>query len=222
MEYRGYVRQLERIYGFVPTPKASDFDGDGIGNSVPAATFAASSSLRTEPGVRQVQTDHDSTYYDHHNRDQCQLKPAERCCPFKYRGPVDFVTKPSPRNRVRDEAHPHCSGNKVAEFEQEGRDICDFSDDVLELEDRILDAPLQLEKGLSEHIAEFLQLQIVEIRRPGKPLSETLFHAFARLLAGLSGVGLVFFDDIDVLVQPRNDRIVRKRCSEKLYRLVVS
>src|SRR5262245_33689855 len=91
----------------------------------------ASSSLRTEPRVRHVQTDHDSTYDDQNNRNQCQLKPAERCCPSKHRGPVDFVTKPSPRNRVRDEADPHCSGNKVSELEQKGCDICDFSDDVL-------------------------------------------------------------------------------------------
>src|ERR1700730_7434831 len=139
-----------------------------------APTFAASSSLRTEPGVRHVQTDHDPAYDDQNNRDQCQLKPAERCCPFNHPGPVDFVTKPSPRNRVRDEADSHCSANKVAELEQEGRDICNFSDDVLELEDRVLDVPLQLEKGLSEHVAEFFQLQIIGVRRPVKPLSEAL------------------------------------------------
>ena len=66
--------------------------------------FAASSSVRTEPSVRHVQTDHDSAYNDQNNRDQCQLKPAKRCCPFKHRAPVDFTTKPSPCNRVRDRA----------------------------------------------------------------------------------------------------------------------
>src|ERR1044072_1695204 len=95
--------------------------------------LSASSSLRTESRVRHVQTDHNSAYDDQKNRDQCQLKPAERCCPFKYRSPVDFVAKPSPRNRARDEADAHCSGDKVAELEEEGCDICDFSDDVLEL-----------------------------------------------------------------------------------------
>src|SRR5437764_7260942 len=109
--------------------------------------FAASSSVRTEPSVRHVQTDHDSAYNDQNNRDQCQLKPAKRCCPFKHRAPVDFTTKPSPCNRVRDEADPDCSGNKVTELEQKGCNICDFSDDVFELEDRILNVSLQLEKG---------------------------------------------------------------------------
>src|SRR5262245_55689936 len=106
------------------------------------------SSFRTEPSVRHVQTDHDSAYDDQNNRDQRQLKPAERCCPFKHPAPVDFATEPSPCNRVRDEADPDCGGNKVAELEQEGCNVCDFSDDVLELEDRVLNVPLQLEKGL--------------------------------------------------------------------------
>src|SRR5215475_7433394 len=152
-----YLRQLERIYESFHTKSVLVLirSSDRIGNRC-QHDLSASSSLRTESRVRHVQTDHNSTYDDQKNRDQCQLKPAERCCPFKYRSPVDFVTKPSPRNHVGNEADPHCSGNKVPELEQEGCDICDFSDDVFELEDRVLDVSLQLEKGLSEHIAEFL------------------------------------------------------------------
>src|SRR5262245_39159988 len=104
-----YLRQLERIYELFHTKSVLVLIRSSDRISLPAPM---SSSLRTESRVRHVQTDHNSTYDDQKNRDQCQLKPTKRCCPFKYRSPVDFVTKPSPRNHVGNEADPHCSGNK--------------------------------------------------------------------------------------------------------------
>src|SRR6266849_946145 len=209
-----------------PAPRASRcrFQSSDRRKLVPAASAFSSArglrlSRRIEPGVGQAQPDHNSTDDDQDERDDCQLEPAKGRRPLHDRGPVDVVAEPPPCNDICDEANSEYRGNQIAELEEDGRYVGNFSDNVLEVDDRVLDVPLQLEDALRDHIAELLQSQVVHICETPAPLLQARADALARFLGGLSSVGLQSFGDIEIFVQPRDDGVVGERCSEKLYHL---
>ena len=183
-------------------------------NPIRESLPALISPIRIEPCIGQIEADHDPSDDYQNNRDQKQLDPTKGCCNIEDLSPVDFATKPMPRQGVCDQADPDGSANQIAELQHQRCDIGDFADNVPEMNDRVFDISLQLENKLSDHIAELLHRIIVHVRRPTAPLAHTPLHALSRFLSSLSRIGLPHFADIEILVQSDNHRIVGKCCSK--------
>src|ERR1700730_1621616 len=177
------------------------------------------SSLGIHALVRLAQPNHDSAYDDQGQDDKNQLYPAEGRSYLDQPAPIDFVAGPAFPDGVCEQRNPSQRRSQISHSQQQRRRIGNLSNDVPEVNERIFDAALELEQELGGGIRDLLEKQVIHIGRAPHPLTEDLTDSLARFFCSLCRIDLILPGNVDLGVQPRNDRIIKQGRSEQLDRL---